>query len=61
MEASMYSKNVVCQTKKYLPDDMDYITHPTILVSLSHLIPSHTSLDSMKKYKMFQMEMEKGK
>ena len=60
MDNSMYSTGASCQTKKYLPDDMDLIDSATILVSLSHLIPVASAEDSMKKYKLHQMEIMKG-
>ena len=41
-----------CQTKAFLPKDMNLILGATALVSISHRIQPHSSVDSMKKYSM---------
>lgn len=41
-----------CQTKAFLPADMNLINGATALVSITHRIKPYSSVDSMKKYSM---------
>uniref|UniRef100_A0A7M5XJW8 EGF-like domain-containing protein n=2 Tax=Clytia hemisphaerica TaxID=252671 RepID=A0A7M5XJW8_9CNID len=54
------SNYAFCQLKEYLPQNFTQLYSATVLVSIDHYIPEHAAFESMKKYEMHQMEINRG-
>ena len=60
LEAPEKTNYAFCQYMEYLPKNFSNMYASTVLVSIDHHIPEHAAFESMKKFKLHQMEVNRG-